>query len=418
MKKIVCWLLLCATFSMAAAQAPAKAQDFSSYASGMNGRLSEASQKKDYRRLVTLLSEWLAEYSQQVPDTQRSYRSYLPNIYYNLACYQALAGQESEAVKSFQKAVDAGYNNYAHAKKDTDLDGLRSNAHFRSAMLDLQQKGDYSYLLRQSGKYSPNAYPTPPAFTYQSSLSPELVAFRQKFNLDSISGNGDEISRIKNLLYWAHNVVRHDGNSSNPPSRNAVDLIEVCRKENRGVNCRMMATILKDAYQAMGFEARAVTCLPKDTSDFDCHVINIVWSKTLDKWVWMDPTFNAYVSDERGNLLGIEEVRARLIRNQPLVLNEDANWNNKVRQTRESYLEQYMAKNLYWLQCPVKSEWDLETAREGKPEVEYVSLYPGGFSTISGSAKLQRRSNVYYATEHAAYFWQRPSSEAKGVGEK
>ena len=49
----------------------------------------------------------------------------------------------------------------------------------------------------------------------------------------------------------------------------------------------------------------------------------------------MDPTFNAYVKDEHGNLLSIAEVRERLITDQPLYLNEDANWNNKSKQTKE-----------------------------------------------------------------------------------
>ena len=49
----------------------------------------------------------------------------------------------------------------------------------------------------------------------------------QIFNLDS-AGSGDELSKIRNLMHWVHNAVRHDGSSSNPTSRNAIDLIEVC----------------------------------------------------------------------------------------------------------------------------------------------------------------------------------------------
>lgn len=37
-----------------------------------------------------------------------------------------------------------------------------------------------------------------------------LVQLRKHFNLDSIAGSGDEISKIKNLLYWVHNIVPHD----------------------------------------------------------------------------------------------------------------------------------------------------------------------------------------------------------------
>ena len=78
----------------------------------------------------------------------------------------------------------------------------------------------------------------------------------------------------------------------------------------------------------------------------------------------MDPTFNAYVTDEKGNLLGIGEVRERLRNNQPVVLNEDANWNNKNKQTKEYYLDYYMTKNLYYVTCPLQSEYNAESNRQ------------------------------------------------------
>ena len=33
----------------------------------------------------------------------------------------------------------------------------------------------------------------------------------------------------------------------------------------------------------------------------------------MKKWLWIDPTFDAYVMNEKGELLSIEEVRERLI---------------------------------------------------------------------------------------------------------
>jgi hypothetical protein len=53
--------------------------------------------------------------------------------------------------------------------------------------------------------------------------------------------------------------------------------------------------------------------------------------------------------DENGVMLSIAEVRERLRTDQPLQLNEDANWNNKSKQTKEYYLDTYMAKNLYYI---------------------------------------------------------------------
>ncbi|PAW92290.1 hypothetical protein CKK33_01790 [Mucilaginibacter sp. MD40] len=408
MKKVTLVILLLGALNFAQAQQKANTVTFTKYTEAMNAKMQKADQAKDRKQVLELMTTWLREYDRQEAAEQKHFKSYLSNIYYNLACYQALESQQELAVTNFQKAVEAGYVNYAHSLKDSDLDPLRQDKRFKTALAQMRLKGDYGYILKTAGDYRPKAYPALPSFTYQTASAPELVTFRKKFNLDSISGNGDEISRIKNLLYWVHNLIRHDGNSNNPASRNAVDLINVCQKENRGLNCRMLATILKDAYQAEGFTARMVTCMPKDTADFDCHVINVVWSKTLNKWLWMDPTNNAYVSDNKGNLLSIQEVRERLIRKRPLVLNADANWNNKQKQTKENYLDSYMSKNLYWLQCSVKSEWDLESRKENQSPVEYINLYPGEYSTIGSLPKKANRSQVIYAAGDPAMFWSKP----------
>lgn len=47
------------------------------------------------------------------------------------------------------------------------------------------------------------------------------------------------------------------------------------------------------------------------------------------------------------------EVRYRLQHDLPLILNEEANWNNRVKQTADYYLKEYMAKNLYFLETNI-----------------------------------------------------------------
>lgn len=158
-----------------------------------------------------------------------------------------------------------------------------------------------------------------PKFTYQSMDDPNLIRIRKDLHLDSIAGSGNELSQIFNLMHWVHNLIKHDGNSNNPTLKNAIDLIKVCKAENRGVNCRMLATVLNECYLSMGIKSRYITCMPRETEFDDCHVINTVYSNDLNKWIWIDPTFEAYVMDDEGNLLGIHEVRERLIHGQPLV---------------------------------------------------------------------------------------------------
>lgn len=255
--------------------------------------------------------------------------------------------------------------------------------------------------------YSDNRYI--PNFSYQSPDNPNLIKIRHDFKLDSIAGTGNETSKILNLLHWVHNIIRHDGMSNNPTLKNAIDLIKICKKEDRGVNCRMMATILNECYLSLGIKSRHITCMPKETVFDDCHVINMVYSNDLKKWIWIDPTFDAYVMNEKGELLGLGEVRERLITGKTLILNPEANWNRKNSQTKEEYLETYMAKNLYRLQTPLVSEYDFETSKSGK-EISYVELLPLDGIEQGPQKKEEIREKtgvkvINYKTNNPNIFW-------------
>ncbi len=405
MKKIALLSLIILTTFLAQGQPQKEMTDFSKWSNTLDSNRHLASKAKDYNRCVSLINEWAGRYNQLSPVLQKNFMGWKAGMYYNLACYYALTSSKPNALDAFKTAVESGYRDYASTLTDSDLNSLRDEPIFKTELEKMREKGDYPYVLKNSGPYN-NQPVGLGAFTYQDASAPELVAFKNKYKLDSVAGNGDEVSKFKNLLFWVHNAVRHDGNSNNPAQVNGDSLITVCKVQNRGVNCRMMASILRDVYQAEGFKARIVTCMPKDTLDNDCHVINVVWSNTLNKWVWMDPTFNAYLRDENGNYLNIEEVRARLIAGSPVVLNDDANWNNKQKETKEAYFN-YMSKNLYWLKCSIKSEWDIESVKSGKPKIDYINLYPGGFSTIH-QPKLVGRGAIFYATSNPEYFWQKP----------
>lgn len=239
-------------------------------------------------------------------------------------------------------------------------------------------------LLRKSPAYS-NVIDSTLCFTYAQPTDSALIATRERFNLDSVAGDGDELSRIKNLLHFVHESVRHDGSSQWPDvPLNFGALYDVCHEQNRGINCRLMAIMLNEALLAEGIPARYLTCLPKyyDT-DNDCHVINIAWSRDLGKWVWIDPTFDAWVTDENGLMLHPGEVRRRLIDGKPLAIPETANWNHKNKQTVEEYINRYMAKNLYIIGC--------NTVNRAEPE--------GYHFTTSGD----RGRHVYLSPEGVQY---------------
>lgn len=264
----------------------------------------------------------------------------------------------------------------------------------------------------RKGAHFDRADPRPaPGFTYQPADAPELVTLRTAFKLDSVAGHGNEVSRMLEVMHWLHDLVPHDGQHDNPVVKNALSMVAECKRDRRGLNCRGLATVLNECYLALGFKSRFLTCLPNDSTDTECHVINVVWSNELKKWLWLDPTHDAYVLDEHGVMLGPWEVRERLIDGRPLILNPDANWNHKQSTVREYYLYSYMAKNLYWLECPVESRYDAETKLADK-SVEYVQLLP--LERHTQKPDVVRRAGgsgntiIEYRTNDPARFWAAP----------
>ncbi len=266
---------------------------------------------------------------------------YVLNGYYMLACLYSMEGDHSAAIYYLKKSENYDYDELTD---DHDLDNLRGDRRF-DAILDSakHREAHFLYTLQNAPQYETNDERNFPAFTYQSASDPNLVALKSTYNLDSVAGKGSDVARAINLMEWVHYLIPHNGAKGNPDTKNAMSLISECRKDGKTLNCRGLAIVLNEVYLAEGYKSRFVTCLPKDSTDQDCHVITMVWIPSLNKWVWMDPTFMAYVMDERGNLLGIGEVRERLIDNRPLILNPDANRNHTSSEKKADYLERYMA---------------------------------------------------------------------------
>ena len=254
-------------------------------------------------------------------------------------------------------------------------------------------------ILKEAPDYADGAPSPDLKFRYADATDSLLTLSRERFNLDSIAGDGDDISRIKNLLYWVHNNFPHNGNNGLAPGpRNMRNTYDSMRRDSCGYNCRALAICLTEALLAEGIPARYITCLPKawDT-DSDCHVICVAWSESLGKWIWVDPTFAAYVTDDKGLLLHPGEVRYRLQHDLPVILNKDANWNNKWPEEQDHYIDYYMPKNLYIL--------DANTYNQAEPEGpsnhqqgRHVALAPKGITY----------PNSHFNTTDEQWFWQRP----------
>ena len=184
---------------------------------------------KDHKLILKTYRQFLKT-CESVPDSVLKQCSWcFIDTYYNVACCESLMKRKKAAVDAFEKAIQYGYYDYAHAQKDTDLDNVRDDKRFQKAMERLREVGDFGYILRKSPGYDDAASTDSlSAFTYMNPNDRDLVRVRRYFNLYIIALAGDEISKIKNLLAWVHNTIRHDGSSFNPEEKNAIALYEIC----------------------------------------------------------------------------------------------------------------------------------------------------------------------------------------------
>lgn len=411
LKSILFAAVFLTTNSLFAQTTPAN--PFEVYGNQQSQLIQKAYEARDGETGVKLMNEFTAKYNQLTPADKRNYKGYVSNNYYNLSCLYSLISNKPKAFEYLDSAVNNGYMNYSHLMEDTDFANIKNEPKFKQVAQSLRGVADYKYILQKAEKFNPNDKRVIPAFTYEPATDPNLVAIRKNFKLDSIAGKGDEASKAIKILKWVHNTVQHDGqHESGIQVINANEIISKATAKKIGVSCGELATTLNECYLAMGWKSRKVYCFPKDSLnvDYDSHVINVVYLPSLSKWVWMDPTNNAYVTDENKNLLGIAEVRERIIKNQPLIVNEDANWNNRQKITKEFYLDNYMAKNLYRVYSPQRNEYNYET-RDKNKTITYISLLPLEYFKQSPDKSEDTNKNTNftierYRTNNADAFWK------------
>ena len=259
-------------------------------------------------------------------------------------------------------------------------------------------------VLKSYSDYSNDPLENFPGFSYTAASDTNSRELRERFHLNEVANGGDEVSRIINLMKWVHCNLKYDGNSEDPSPRNTFNIIETCQKQDRGVNCRMHATVLSEVYQSVGLKSRFITCLPEEEKVEECHVITEVFSEELDKWVYMDPSFEAYFVDNQGILLRVEEVRKKLVSGDSIRVNEGININNEPYAGGTSKYIKYMTKNFVRFECLLYNGFESES--DGRRS--YIRLNPKGHSLASKPVIETSERFTIYNTCNPDVFWQKP----------
>lgn len=130
-----------------------------------------------------------------------------------------------------------------------------------------------------------------------------LLILKEKYNITQVAGNGDELSKVLNLLRWCCDNVLHNGGSKDVEfiPKTSVDILDYAYQKGyeNGVYCRLQSIVFTESCLALGIKSRIVHCLPFSPNDFDSHVISIVFINSLNKWIMVDAGSNGYFLDEK-----------------------------------------------------------------------------------------------------------------------
>ena len=253
---------------------------------------------------------------------------------------------------------------------------------------------DYQSILQNSPAYDPTEVANI-SFSYESADSPGLTLLRETYRLDEVAGPGSSLEQAKNLLAWAHDLVPHDGSQPLPRQRDAISLIEHAHSTGRGLNCRGLAIILSESLLSVGIQSRIVELLPRDFST-DSHVVAIAYLPELSRWVYFDPSYQAYFVDSAGQPLGVADIRASLRSGEVLIANPEINYNGGPLDVDYPH---YLAKNLYRFASPRYSGFGSDSSKDR----EMVVLNPAG--NDDGRSGLIDKSLVVHNPD---VFWAKP----------
>jgi hypothetical protein len=278
---------------------------------------------------------------------------------------------------------------------------------------------EWSGLLKEHATFSvrPTATPVDVTFSYAGPSDEHLGKLREMYNLETIAGRGSETDRIINLTRWVYYLTGHANDPRIPEELNAFSLIHLAKDDHMTINCYMKTIILNEMFLATGFSSRWTHLLPHSHEEDESHFVTSVYSRTLGKWILMDPDFGAYLTDDNGSLLGVAEIRNRLITGKPMVVVGVDTSQGILAQSWGSVREfvqgadylWYLSKNIFKIRCPQVSTFN----QRAMPDRVYFELLPDGYrDDLLRTSAMTTSGKVFYIDDEDL-FWQKPAEESR-----
>lgn len=243
-----------------------------------------------------------------------------------------------------------------------------------------------------------------PEFSFDHS-HPCFEKLKNLYPISDIAGKGEDFSRAVHLLEWVskHNYHKGDFNANIP--YNSIELLNYsyCKDAEHGINCVALATVLSECLLSVGLKARRVSIMPCSPYDGDHHVVTEVFISELKKWVMLDPSNNAYLTNKQGEPLSLLELRDCFANQKTVLFSKEAKYNDDewTEESEKSGME-YFAKNLFYFQTFEKSTFGSTDATGMTANTNrLITLCPEHYD-----AKNMRLCNIEYRVKRYGAFRQ------------
>lgn len=182
-------------------------------------------------------------------------------------------------------------------------------------------------------------------FKYKFDERENMLDIIEKYNLDELVKGKNDIETAITLMNWFCERYKHGADLDRTRTPQAI--MEFADNNGGKTNCRGLSIALAHLIRAYNIKAFHITCMPYEEPFNECHVVVCVYCESVSKWIMLDPSFNIYLKNKRGEIIGVDEFRDILISGDELFVSEGmiAAWIDSLEEYRD-----YMAKNLVRLE--------------------------------------------------------------------
>lgn len=188
------------------------------------------------------------------------------------------------------------------------------------------------------------------------------VEFRDQFPRNKFIEVPNEIERIKKVMRWVNESLMYQRQEECPYPLSAGKILKHVYMNKVTVNCLSHAIVLNECLESLGIISRIIFCFPMDINPSENHVIVQAYSKQYGKWIALDPSWNCYYCDAKGEIMSLEEIRQSIVRNLPFSIQYNhRKWVSGQSSQYKKYftwenLFSYLCKNLFRFTFMTKSD--------------------------------------------------------------